>query len=99
MADPPRLRALRTGALLLLGALLPAAALAAGPGRPLRVLEQSVDYPGSEGDMPAHLYAGADHLFNFALGAEAAAAYRSEADRLSWERTLGFLARHLDPAH
>jgi carboxymethylenebutenolidase len=44
-----------------------------------------------------HLYAGADHLFNFALGVEAAAVYRPEADRLSWERTLAFLARHLRP--
>ncbi|MEK7837891.1 MAG: dienelactone hydrolase family protein, partial [candidate division NC10 bacterium] len=47
------------------------------------------------GSSALHLYPGADHLFNFALGAEAAAVYRPDADRLSWERMLGFLTRHL----
>ena len=56
IADPPMLRDHRTGALLILCALLAGAALAAGHARAQRVLEQSVDYPGSEGDMPAHLY-------------------------------------------
>ncbi len=37
-------------------ALLCLAALVAAAAAPPRVLEQSVDYPGSEGDMPAHLY-------------------------------------------
>ena len=56
IADPPMLRDHRTGALLILCTLLAGAALAAGHARAQRVLEQSVDYPGSEGDMPAHLY-------------------------------------------
>lgn len=56
MADRTRRGALRPGVLLLLCAVLPAVALSAGPARALRVIEQSVDYPGSEGDMPAHLY-------------------------------------------
>jgi carboxymethylenebutenolidase len=34
-----------------------AALVVVAPAAPLRVLEQSVDYPGSEGEMPAHLYA------------------------------------------
>ena len=38
--------------LLVLCLAVPAAGTAAAP---LRVLERSVDYPGSEGDMPAHL--------------------------------------------
>ncbi|HLF49253.1 MAG TPA: dienelactone hydrolase family protein, partial [Methylomirabilota bacterium] len=49
------LRDHRTGALLILCANL-TAALAVGPALGLRVQEQSVDYPGSQGDMPAHLY-------------------------------------------
>src|SRR5512134_2940617 len=45
---------LRHLGLLVLGlAVLTATAAAA----PWRVLEQSVDYPGGEGDMPAHVYA------------------------------------------
>ncbi len=49
------------------------------------------------GSSTLHLYPGSGHLFNFALGAEAVSDYRPEADRLSWERTLAFLARHLGP--
>jgi carboxymethylenebutenolidase len=42
-----------------------------------------------------HVYPGADHLFNFALGPDAT--YEPEAARLSWQRTLDFLARYLKP--
>ncbi|MBI2527426.1 MAG: hypothetical protein HYV93_15755 [Candidatus Rokubacteria bacterium] len=46
----------RTGLLLLaLCALVGAAALTVSHALAGRVLEQSLDYPGSEGDMPAHL--------------------------------------------
>lgn len=45
---PPRLP------LVLLGVAVLAAV---APAAPVRVLEQSVDYPGAEGDMPAHVYA------------------------------------------
>ena len=40
---------------------------------------------------------GAGHLFNVAPGSEASTVYRPDADRLSWERTLAFLLRHLGP--
>jgi carboxymethylenebutenolidase len=40
-----------------------------------------------------HVYPGADHLFNFALGPDAR--FHPEAARLSWQRTLDFLARNL----
>ena len=40
-----------------------------------------------------HIYPAADHLFNFSLGPEAH--YHPEAARLSWQRTLDFLSRHL----
>lgn len=36
--------------------LLPAALVVAATAGPSRVLEQSVDYPGSEGEMPARIY-------------------------------------------
>ena len=42
--------------LSLLPAVLLAALVGAATAAPSRVLEQSVDYPGSEGDMPAHIY-------------------------------------------
>jgi len=50
---PPR-RILRHLGPLVLGLAVLAATPAAAP---LRVIEQSVDYPGGEGDMPAHVYA------------------------------------------
>ncbi len=40
-----------------------------------------------------HTYPGADHLFNFSIGADVH--FDPAAARLSWERTLGFLVRHL----
>jgi carboxymethylenebutenolidase len=40
-----------------------------------------------------HVYPGADHLFNFALGPDVR--YHPQAARLSWERTLGFLQHHV----
>jgi carboxymethylenebutenolidase len=40
-----------------------------------------------------HLYPGADHLFNFSIGPDVH--YDAAAARLSWERTLAFLDRHL----
>ncbi len=42
-----------------------------------------------------HLYPGAAHLFNFAIPSGGASTHLPEADRLSWERTLGFLLAHL----
>lgn len=42
-----------------------------------------------------HLYPGADHLFNFSISIEGPGTHHPEADRLSWERTLGFLRRYL----
>jgi carboxymethylenebutenolidase len=42
-----------------------------------------------------HLYPGADHLFNFSIGPDAR--HHPDAARLSWERTLTFLNRHLSP--
>jgi carboxymethylenebutenolidase len=42
-----------------------------------------------------HLYPGADHLFDFRIAAEGTTAYQEEAARLSWERTVEFLKRHL----
>jgi carboxymethylenebutenolidase len=42
-----------------------------------------------------HLYPRADHLFNFETAGEGPTTYQEEAARLSWERTLDFLKRHL----
>jgi carboxymethylenebutenolidase len=50
---------------------------------------------GAGGSSTLHVYAGADHLFNFALGPEAR--HHPEAARLSWDRTLAFLRAHLAP--
>jgi carboxymethylenebutenolidase len=44
-----------------------------------------------------HLYPDADHLFNFEIAQEAPSAFHPEAARLSWERTVEFLKRHLQP--
>jgi carboxymethylenebutenolidase len=43
-----------------------------------------------------HTYRDADHLFNFSIGPDVN--HHPEAARLSWERTLTFLDRHLKPA-
>jgi carboxymethylenebutenolidase len=43
-----------------------------------------------------HTYPGADHLFNFSLGPDVN--HHPDAARLSWERTLTFLNRHLKTA-
>lgn len=64
----------------------------AGQGR---LLHHALSTAGKPSTL--HLYPGADHLFNFALGAEARTSYHAEADRLSWERTAAFLRRHLLP--
>jgi dipeptidyl aminopeptidase/acylaminoacyl peptidase len=40
-----------------------------------------------------HTYADADHLFNFDIGPDVRP--HPAAARLSWERTLRFLAQHL----
>jgi carboxymethylenebutenolidase len=42
-----------------------------------------------------HTYPGADHLFNFSIGPDAR--FDHAAARLSWQRTLAFLDRHLKP--
>jgi len=40
-----------------------------------------------------YTYPGADHLFNFSIGPDVR--FHPEAAKLSWERTLAFLDRHL----
>ncbi|MBI4634727.1 MAG: dienelactone hydrolase family protein [Candidatus Rokubacteria bacterium] len=40
-----------------------------------------------------YTYPDADHLFNFSIGPDIR--FHSEAARLSWDRTLAFLSRHL----
>ncbi len=42
-----------------------------------------------------YLYPRADHLFNFQSTGAGPSAYQEEAARLSWERSLDFLRRHL----
>jgi carboxymethylenebutenolidase len=42
-----------------------------------------------------YTYPGADHLFNFSIGPDVR--FDPAAARLSWERTLAFLNRHLKP--
>jgi carboxymethylenebutenolidase len=56
-----------------------------------RLLHAALRAAGKESTL--YTYPGADHLFNFSLGAETA--HHPEADRLSWERTAEFLKRHL----
>jgi len=59
-----------------------------------RLLHQALVAAGRPSTL--YTYPGADHLFNFSLGPEAAATHHPEADRLSWARTLTFLRRHLN---
>jgi carboxymethylenebutenolidase len=61
-------------------------AVPAGQGRLLHGALAAAGTPSA-----LHLYPDADHLFN----AEGSPAYRPDAARLSWERTLEFLKRHL----
>ena len=56
-----------------------------------RLLHQALVEVGKSSVL--HVYPGADHLFNFALGPDAR--FHPEAARLSWQRTLDFLARNL----
>lgn len=56
-----------------------------------RLLHQALIGAGKSSVL--HVYPGADHLFNFALGPDAH--YHPEATQLSWQRTLDFLSRNL----
>ena len=56
-----------------------------------RLLHQALIGAGKSSVL--HLYPGADHLFNFALGPDTS--FHPEAARLSWQRTLDFLSKHL----
>ena len=56
-----------------------------------RLLHQALVEAGKSSVL--HVYPDADHLFNFALGPDAR--FHPEAARLSWQRTLDFLAQNL----
>lgn len=59
-----------------------------------RMLHAALQAAGRAGEL--HVYPGADHLFDFRLGPDAR--FHPEAAGLAWDRTLGFLDRHLKDA-